>query len=282
MKKRPQNKPKRQERKLGQRHKDQPVRQKAFIATPAYNGMVDTDYAVSLAETCQAATIADIGILANVMGNGAFIELARNTFVRMFLDTDCTHLFFIDSDLRWEPRAFIGLMASGREVCAGMYRRRQEPEEYPVRFIKDEDGGLQIEDGGWIPCDRVPTGFLCIERKVIEEMAADADIFALGGVAGDAPELFYTEKVKNENGKCSFMGEDFAWCRDYVKRYDKPIWVWPDFDFTHGGYDCNWQHYLSAEIKRIAEIVQEEGIDADNMSKEDEELIKVRVANGNH
>ncbi len=94
MKKRPQKKPKKSERRLGQRHQDQSVRQKAFIATPAYNGQVDTDYAVSLAETCQAATIADIGILANVMGNGAFIELARNTFVKLFLETDCTHLFF--------------------------------------------------------------------------------------------------------------------------------------------------------------------------------------------
>ena len=132
---------------------------RAYVATPAYDGKVHTDYAVSLAESSMTAVSQGIHVTAAVLGNGAFIDLARNNFVKMFLDTDCTHLFFIDADLKWEARAFIGLLSSGRPICAGVYRRRQEPESYPCRYIEDEEGGIQPVDGGWIRCDRVPTGF---------------------------------------------------------------------------------------------------------------------------
>ncbi len=230
--------------------KKQPVKPqiRAYVATPAYDGKVDTDYAVSLAESCMMATAAGIHVTAAVMGNGAFIDLARCNFVKMFLDTDCTHLFFIDADLRWEPRMFVGLLTSGRPACAAVYRRRQEPEDYPVRYVEDERGGIQTVDGGWIACNRVPTGFLCIERKVIEEMAKDAIPLKQASMA-PVPRLFYT-KLTEDN---AFMGEDFVWCDDYVERYKQPIWVWGDADFTHGGYECNWWKFIDRKVREIEE-----------------------------
>jgi hypothetical protein len=224
---------------------------RAYVATPAYDGKVDTDYAISLAESCQYAASMGIHVTAAIMGNGAFIDLARCNFAHMFLQTDCTHLFFIDADLKWEPRAFLGLLTSGRPVCAGAYRKRQEPEEYPLRYIEDECGGIQTEGNGWIKCDRVATGFLCIERRVIEEMSRDARIIRQGGggLCDEVAQLFYT-KVTPEN---RYMGEDFAWCDDYVAKYEEPIWVWPDFDFTHGGYKCNWHRHMNHMVEMLKE-----------------------------
>lgn len=216
----------------------------AYVATPAYDGKVHTDFAVSLAESCMMATAAGIRVTASVMGNGAFIDLARCNFVRLFLETDCTHLFFIDSDLKWEPRAFVGLLTAGRPVCAGVYRRRQEPETYPVRYEEDERGGIQIEEGGWIKCERVPTGFLCIERKVIEEMSESALKIRQHGQP-DVPQLFYTKITEDR----AFMGEDFCWCDDYTARYKQPIWVWADFDMIHGGFRGNWWEYIDRTVK---------------------------------
>lgn len=213
---------------------------KPFIATPAYDGKVDTDYALSLADSVMLAASMSVGCQVACMGNGAFIDIARNNFVRMFLESDCTHLFFIDADLKWEPRAFIGLLASGLPVVAGMYRRRQDPEEYPVKYKEDEEGGLRIVNGGWVECERVPTGFLCIERGIIEEMAKDAKRWKQHN-APDIPALFYTQVL--EDGR--YMGEDFSWCDDYCEKYDTYIHVWPDFDFIHGGYACNWHSFMN-------------------------------------
>lgn len=238
---------------------------RAYVATPAYDGKVDTDYAISLAESCQHAAALGIPVTAAVMGNGAFIDLARCNFVHMFLQTDCTHLFFIDADLRWETRAFLGLLASGRPICAGMYRRRQEPEEYPVRYVEDERGGIQVVDGGWVKCDRVPTGFLCIERRVIEEMAKDARMIKQANMP-DVPQLFYTQVM--EDGR--YMGEDYSFCDDYVARYKEPIYVWPDFDFVHGGYPCNWHKFMNGLVQAQQEQEQ----------KEQQEQEDRKVANG--
>lgn len=238
-----------QKRRLGKRHELPPVEHKVFVATPAYDGKVDTDYAMSLAQCSMHAVHQKIGVLSQVMGNGAFIEMARNVFVKNFLQTDCDMLFFIDADLKWESRAFVGLIQSGRDVCAGAYRKRQEPEEYPLHYIEDDDEpGLRPEQGGWILCDRVATGFLCIKRHVLEAMSEAAPKVYIHE-HGDVPWVFSTRIKEDENGM-RFMGEDYSWCDDYKEQFGEPIWVWPDFDFTHGGYDCNWNDFILNQIKR--------------------------------
>ena len=237
-------------RKLGQRHKLPSVEHKVFVATPAYDGKVDTDYAMSLAESCMHATHEKIHVQASVMGNGAFIELARNIFVAEFLKTDCTHLFFIDADLKWESRAFVGLVQSGRPVSAGAYRKRQEPEQYPIHYIEDpENPGISIHEGGWIGCDRVATGFLCIQRHIIEEMVKHVEHLTIAGQEGLIPWLFYTQKFTTDQGNRTYMGEDFSWCDDHKKIFDTPIYVWPDFDFVHGGYKCNWHEFMMKQVE---------------------------------
>lgn len=91
---------------------------------------------------------------------------------------------------------------------------------------------------------RVATGFLCIHRSVVEAMAEKADKIKVAGQS-PIPKLFYT-RIDEEN---RFVGEDFCWCDDYLEQYGEQIWVWPDFDFVHGGYKCNYQKWLSKEIK---------------------------------
>lgn len=220
----------------------------AYVATPAYDGKVNSEYALSLAQGMQALTLYGINATAAVMGNGAFIDLARNAFVRMFLQTECTHLFFIDADLEFEPHAMAALMGSGKPICAGMYRRRQEPEDYPCRWVNHPtQGGLWVEDNRWLMCDRVPTGFLCIERSVIEEMVVDSIKLNLPGKnEKDTPRLFYT--FVNEDN--AYVGEDFAFCEDYRKKYGKPIPVLMDMNFKHGGFSCNFHNYLEREIDK--------------------------------
>ena len=224
----------------------------AYVCTPAYDGKVDTDFAVSLAEAAFCSPLFQVKMTAGVMANGAFIDLARNRFVKMFLEeeTDATHLFFIDSDLKFPPNAFIGLIRAGLPICAGVYRRRQDEEDYPVKYAEHpEMGGLWIEeinDLPWLMCSRVPTGFLCIERSVVEEMAAEAKQIKVQGIDGTIPQLFYTDTL--EDGR--FIGEDFAFCDDYVKKYNEPIPVFTNIDFVHGGYPCNLEDFLQ---KKIAE-----------------------------
>lgn len=230
---------------------------RVHVATPAYDGKVDCDFASSMMMAGQVCSLKMVECSASVLGNGAFIEIARNVLVKEFLESEhlkeFTHFAFIDADLRFESRALAGLVRSGLPVTSGAYRKRQDNEEYPIRWVpmpKDDEREPDRlwMNGGWLMADRVATGFLVIERSVLEIMTEKA--IEEGRVwdlpqQGPTPALFYT---KVEDGR--FIGEDIAWSDDYT-RYHKegifpePIWVWPDFDFVHGGYECNYLEWLN-------------------------------------
>lgn len=225
---------------LGKRWNKEKKEQKGIrvlVATPAYDGKVHTDFCVSLAESCMYAAAMGVHVTAGVMANGAFIDLARNSFVQMFLEGDYTHLFFIDSDLKFESRGFLGLVLADLPIVAGVYRRRQEPPDYPVKYVEDERIGLEVVEG-FVQCTRVPTGFLCIRRDVIEQMAEKAQKIILPEMT--VPRLFYTHI--NEEGR--FVGEDFSFCDDYCAQFNATIPVYADLDFNHAGYVGNWWEHL--------------------------------------
>lgn len=260
-----------------------------YICTPAYNGQVDSDFTQSLAETSFCCPMYNIQITAGIIGNVGFIELARNMFVKKFLEEhpDCTHLFFIDGDLKFESRAFVGLVRSGLPICAGLYRRRQEHEDYPLKCTENpEGGGLWFVDD-WLQCDRVPTGFLCITRKVLEEMAADAPCMEVADQKGGVPWLFdlkkeeitggerpiaktygeakkLLEKGEDPSGVFRLIGEDYTFCDKYREKYGKSIPAWSNFDFTHHGFKGNFWNYLNKQ-KDAGEMVKT----TDNATRED-------------
>ena len=230
-----------------------------YIATPAYDGKVDCDFASSLANSAIACAVFGIRMTAATMGNSCFIDLARNMFVRIFLEEhkDCTHLFFIDSDLKFEQRAVPELVrhcTPDRPVVAGAYRRRNKDlEDYPIVWsphpeIKGEDGQdtLWLDDDDWLMADRVATGFLCIRREILQEMSDEADRIHVQNQA-PIPRLFYTQ-IDEES---RFVGEDFSWCSDYCAKYDTKISVWTDFDFEHGGLACNYSKWLRKEVEKF-------------------------------
>jgi hypothetical protein len=240
--------------KLGDRRRkrkvDENARWDVLVCTPAYDGKVDTDYSQSLAEAAFVSPLYQVKMNACVMANGAFIDMARNIFVKMFLNDypEATHLFFIDSDLKFPPNAFIGLVRSGLPICAGVYRKRQEPEEYPVKFSVHPDGGVWVEDD-WVMADRVPTGFLCISREVLEEMSETATKYRTKE-QGELPNLFYT-KI-DDDGR--FIGEDFAFCDDYVKKYNRPIPIWTNIDFEHGKHAGNLADFIELQLQETGEV----------------------------
>lgn len=263
---------------------------RAFVATPAYDGRVLTDYAISIAESCHIAPLFGIHVQASVMGNGAFIDIARNIFVKMFLDSDATHLFYIDADLRWEARAFVSLLQSGLPICAGVYPKRQTPEEYPVGMAPHpKTGGVWVTDGegndaetGWIQCERVPTGFLCIRRDVVEMMVANSPMQALGKQPPHPMLFLATPFVRDENNRhrnvdmidgtfkptdaVDFIGEDFYFCDRYRRLTGKTIPAWPDFDFTHGkDWTGNWHQFLNRQS--IIETEKKASVDLSEMSR---------------
>lgn len=230
-----------------------------YVATPGYDGKVDCGYAQCLGNTGWNMGLFGIRMTASTMANSAFIEMARNLFVKFMLEDEnlksCTHLFFVDSDLEWDSSAFLGLVTScneDRPVVAGVYPRRQaEPWDFPAVWtphpdVKGPEGEdtLWVDDDGWLKCDRVPTGFLCIRRNILEEMAEDV-MQARTYDYGNIPWLFNTHFDEDNR----FVGEDYGFCDLYREKYGRPIDVWMGFEFTHGGFKGCYEEFLAAQVE---------------------------------
>ena len=240
-------------RKLGKKVKLKTVNKEklnyVFVATPAYDNKVNAEFCQSMINAVYGCPLFGVKVASSILANGAFIELARNQFVRAFLDDhkECTHLFFVDADLKFPAEAFVGLVGMNLPIVAGVYPKREPTETYPVQWQEHKDGGLWCEDG-FIMAKRVPTGFLCIRRDVLQEMADDAEQVTITGTDGLVPWVFSTGLIETDKGTTTMIGEDFQFCDNYIKKYGKPIPVWPDIDFEHGGVKGNLAEYLNRTV----------------------------------
>ena len=218
---------------------------KVFIATPAYDGKVHSQFAQSILLTGYVLAKCGIEVSGTIAKNGVFIDAARSLMVKQFLETDCTHLMFIDSDLGFDPYAVASLVNAELPLCGGLYRQRDED----VHYIAKLSGDKIVCRDGWIQVDRMATGFMCIERHVLEVMSKRARVFMIN--RAECPLVFEIKRTdpKIPGNPYRMIGEDFSFCDDYMELYrsgvfKEPIWIWPDIDFVHDIYPCNFHDYL--------------------------------------
>ena len=212
---------------------------KLRIATPSYDGKVHAEYAQSLLLAGYVLAKCGIEVSATITKHNAFIDSARSIIVKSFLESDCTHLMFVDADLQFPDHAIAALVSAELPFCAGMYCSRHKKDKYTMRMPDHK----VVEREGWLQVERIPAGFMCIERSVLEVMSERAESFWIND--SDVPLVF---KIKREDGR--MIGEDFSFCDDYMELYregvfKEPIWIWPDIDFEHDGIPCNFHEWLN-------------------------------------
>ena len=210
---------------------------KVFVATPVRDD-VSPEYAQSLFYAGLDCKQRGIEVIPNIIRNSCFIDMARSVLVHNFLQTDCTHLFFIDSDIGYEYHAIAGLVEAEVPFAAGVYRKRQPELKFNVQITEPQE--LR---GPWLRVERTATGFMCIQRQVLAEMSKRVELCDVGEMK-DVPMVFRTHK------EGTFIGEDYCFCDDYNQLhqqglFDQPIWVYPDITFNHDGYVGNLHESLS-------------------------------------
>lgn len=141
---------------------------KVLLAIPSYD-KPDTSLTFALARSREALSEAGIQSALLILEGNCHVDDARNSIVRDFLESDCTDLVFIDSDVTWEPKALVQLCQRDVDIVGGVYPyRREGSEAMPVRLM---DGGKVID--GLREVEGLPTGFMKIRRHVLEAMASE-------------------------------------------------------------------------------------------------------------
>ena len=107
---------------------------KILIGTPSYSGTVDVWYVNALIHTRDMATAAGIELIPVFMSYDSLVQRARNDLLALALSEGFSDLFFIDSDMRWEPEWAMRIINHDVDVVGAAYRKKTDASElYTVK-----------------------------------------------------------------------------------------------------------------------------------------------------
>lgn len=134
-----------------------------MIASPSNKGFPPA-FVMSIVASVETLVRFGIRFDFHILADDCHVDDARNKVFREFLETDCTHLMFIDSDMGWTAKGLMRVIRHPGDIVCGIYRHKQEPETYAFH---PGDGDREVPADGVIEVPKGPTGFMRIKREVI-------------------------------------------------------------------------------------------------------------------
>ena len=240
-----------------------------YVATPAYGEQVSAYYARSLARLFALATAHNLPVTYTMIGNESLVTRARNVLVGGFLESNATHMLFIDADISFEPVDVFRLALHRRHLVAGAYpvkglswdravkkKTGQEVKDSVINYVinlpsdvtdKTKTNGMldvQLHDGLLEVLD-AGTGFMMISRYVFEKLieaygseisyVTDTSTIENDGTLVKAKKkqyAFLDTYIELETER--YLSEDYTFCRRWQSLEGK-VWVDPQIILNHHG-----------------------------------------------
>jgi len=211
---------------------------KIFVATPMYGGMCAGFYTqaiIQLLTTCQAN---GVDVEYSFMFNESLITRARNSLTHTFMQTDCSHLMFIDADIKFRAEDVIHMIRADKDILCGIYPKKEinwhsvkaaMDRGVPFDQLKSHTGSFVVNLVNYVGEVTVPvnqpveifnggTGFMLIKRSVFDKLGESVpsysnDVVDLGGKMKQSEPIkeFFTTSI--EPGTNRLLSEDYHFCR---------------------------------------------------------------------
>ena len=247
---------------------DEVRKNKFFIATPCYGGQLTEPYFRSVVKLMTFFNQHRIPLAFGTIANEILVTRARNVLVAYFLNSDYTHLMFIDADIEFQVEDLLKLFVHDKDIVVGAYPKKgvnwshikegilMDPSrqhtnqqigalgsDYAINFkfqnretktVAVENGLIKLHDAG--------TGFMMIKRDTIlkmikkyPELKYNNDV-QMGGV--DLKDNFYAffDTMIDPVDK-RYLSEDYTFCRRW-QAMNGDIWLDPSISLNHYGSFC--------------------------------------------
>lgn len=229
------------------------------IATPCYGGVVAANYTTAMLSTVMRLQPLLRRISIAMIANESLVTRARNTLVSQFMASpETTHLMFIDADIDWNPESVLALLLAEKQVVGGAYPMKtlnwsamaeaakrgggaaalkSWSSVYVVNFV---GGQPPAEPGDLVAVQDIGTGFLLIERSVLERMSAALPELRYRNTPAvqaerSVPEWGYAlfdTMIEPSTG--FYLSEDYAFCRRW-QAMGGEIWLDRRIQLNHIG-----------------------------------------------
>ena len=200
--------------------------QKVLIGTPSYDGRIDVWFANSLVATVKEAEKKGIHVHAIYTSYDSLVQRARNDLVRLALDGGYDTLFFIDSDVEWEPEWFFRLLERPEPIVGGALVKKFDKEGYTVKILNKT---LKYsEDRKLLEVDGVGTGFLKVDKFALEELWLASDPYTHDGIN---QRMIFNLLIDDDG---DLISEDYVMCKKWQNLGYK-VWLDPTITCNHIG-----------------------------------------------
>ena len=200
--------------------------QKVLIGTPSYDGRIDVWFANSLVATVKEAEKKGIHVHAIYTSYDSLVQRARNDLVRLALDGGYDTLFFIDSDVEWEPEWFFRLLERPEPIVGGALVKKFDKEGYTVKILNKT---LKYsEDKKLLEVDGVGTGFLKVDKFALEELWLASDPYTHDGIN---QRMIFNLLIDDDG---DLISEDYVMCKKWQNLGYK-VWLDPTITCNHIG-----------------------------------------------
>lgn len=207
---------------------------KLFLATPAYGGHVHVHYMQSMLGLQKVLAKENIDFEFFTIHFDSLIPRARNVCVMRFLQSDCTHMMFIDADIVFNPLHVVDMLRCDKDLVCGIYAKKaldfdklklmapkadnmKELVEHCSRYNINLGPDVRVENG-LMKADFAPTGFMLLRRDALRsfveshpECRYKNDIRGYG--FGEPCYDIFKCGVVNER----YLSEDYYFCHSWKK-----------------------------------------------------------------
>jgi hypothetical protein len=241
-------------------------KRKIFLATPMYGGQCAGMFAKSVADLTSLCTSNGIELRSYFLFNESLITRARNYCVDEFMRSDCTHMMFIDSDIGFDPRDVLAMLAlqsddSEYDVLAGPYPKKciswekiklavdkgiaDEDPNVLEKFVGDyvfnpKGGGGNIRIDIPVEVSEIGTGFMMTRRSAFEKFekafphySYKPDHVRTEQFDGSREIMQYFQAEIDPASK-RYLSEDYWFCQKLIEIGGK-IWYCPWMKLQHVG-----------------------------------------------
>jgi hypothetical protein len=241
-------------------------KKRLFVATPMYGGACNGLFARSMLDLAALCASNGIPLQVYFMFNESLIQRARNYCSDEFMRSGATHMMFIDSDIGFDPRDVLVLMAlmdddTDYDVVGGAYPKKTVSWEKIKQAVDkgmadDNPQNLEKFVGDYVfnpkntmtsfPVNKpvevreLGTGFMMIRRKTLEDYARAypellyrPDHVRTANFDGSREIMAYFDCAIEPETK-RYLSEDYYFSYN-VQAMGGKVWLCPWMKLTHTG-----------------------------------------------
>jgi hypothetical protein len=229
---------------------------KIFIAVPCYGGLVYATFAESLLGLQNGLLERGWDAFLSFLGNESLITRGRNTLTDDFIESDCTHLMFIDADIGFDPADVFKMVEEDVEIICGIYPKKEINWDL-LRTVMDKKidndllkyftGSYAINTKDGVKIDREnkfeikygATGFMLIKREVFAKLKDKCPRYINDMNDVNKPDTkgktiieYFATSIDPESNR--LLSEDYHFCK-LASNNGFKIWAAPYAKLTHTG-----------------------------------------------